>query len=76
MFPGEATRMASLSQAGRLTGTVMIGVALMLTVAGCLEGIGRQTITDSFVRIAVGAVMLGLWLAYFLIVGKKAKSDG
>jgi uncharacterized membrane protein SpoIIM required for sporulation len=76
MFPGEATRMVSLSQAGRLTGTVMIGVALMLTVAGCLEGIGRQTITDSLARIAIGAVMLVLWLAYFFMIGKKARIDG
>lgn len=76
MFPGEATRMAALSEAGRRTGTVMIGVALMLTVAGCLEGIGRQTITDSFVRIAIGVVMLVVWLAYFLMVGRKAKTDG
>lgn len=75
MFPGEATRMAALSQAGRLTGTVMIGVALMLTVAGCLEGIGRQTITDSFARIAIGALMLILWLAYFLFVGRKVRGD-
>lgn len=71
MFPGERARMAALSEAGKLTGTVMIGVALMLTVAGCLEGFGRQMITDSFVRIAIGAVMLVLWLVYFLGIGRR-----
>lgn len=76
MFPGEDTRMAALSRAGRLTGTAMIGVALMLTVAGCLEGIGRQTVTDSFARVAIGMVMLTMWLAYFAMAGKRAGANG
>ena len=70
MFPGDATRKAALSEAGKLTGTAMIGVALMLTVAGCLEGIGRQTILDTLVRIAIGVVMLTLWWTYFTFVGR------
>ena len=74
MFPGDATRLSALADAGRMTGTVMIGVALMLTVAGCLEGIGRQTILDSFVRIAIGVSMLTLWCVYFVFVGKKEEA--
>lgn len=76
MFPGEQTRMLALSQAGRLAGTAMIGVALMLTVAGCLEGIGRQTITNTFARFAIGGVMLGLWLTYFLLAGRRTEASG
>ena len=73
MFPGELSRRAALVEAGKLTGTVMIGVALMLTVAGCLEGIGRQTITEAVFRFAIGGVMLTLWLIFFLFVGRSAK---
>ena len=76
MFPGDLSRRAALVEAGRLTGTVMIGVAVMLTVAGCLEGIGRQTITDSLFRFAIGGVMLTLWLAFFLLVGRAPKAQG
>ena len=77
VFPGDATRLSAMADAGRLTGTVMIGVALMLTIAGCLEGIGRQTILDPFVRIAIGLTMLTLWCVYFLFVGKKDEAvDG
>lgn len=77
MFPGDQARQAALAEAGRLTGTVMIGVALMLTVAGCLEGIGRQTIANTLARFSIGGVMLVLWWAYFLFVGKtKAARDG
>jgi uncharacterized membrane protein SpoIIM required for sporulation len=73
MFPGDLSRRAALAEAGKLTGTAMIGVALMLTVAGCLEGIGRQTITEPVFRFAIGGVMLTLWLAFFLFVGRPKK---
>ncbi|HVZ29285.1 MAG TPA: stage II sporulation protein M [Asticcacaulis sp.] len=77
MFPGDLPRKEALAAAGRLTGAVMIGVALMLTVAGCLEGIGRQTIVQTWARLLIGGVMLVLWWGYFLLVGrKKARSDG
>ena len=75
MFPGDATRKAALREAGTLTGTAMIGVALMLTVAGCLEGIGRQLITDPFARIGVGAVMLTIWGLYYTSVGRKKSGE-
>ena len=77
MFPGNQTRMQALSQAGKLSGTVMIGVALMLTVAGCLEGIGRQLITFTPWRIAIGLTMLALWWSYFLLVARnKGAGEG
>jgi uncharacterized membrane protein SpoIIM required for sporulation len=76
MFPGEATRKASLVAAGRLTGTAMMGVAIMLCVAGCWEGIGRQTILNPWARIAVGLVMLGLWGLFYTLVGRKGQGHG
>lgn len=75
MFPGDLSRRAALASAGKLTGTAMIGVALMLTVAGCLEGIGRQTITEPALRFAIGGVMLTLWLLFYIFVGR-SKADG
>lgn len=76
IFPGEATRKAALAEAGRLTGTAMIGVAIMLTIAGCWEGIGRQTILNPWARIGIGLVMLSLWCSYYLFVGRKPKGEG
>jgi uncharacterized membrane protein SpoIIM required for sporulation len=64
-FPGGRTRMAAAASAGRTAGTAMIGVILMLAVAGLLEGVGRQTINTDWVRFAIGGGMLLFWLVYY-----------
>jgi hypothetical protein len=37
----------------------------MLAVAGLLEGIGRQVITNDGLRMLIGSTVLVAWLAYF-----------
>ena len=64
-FPGTSTHMAAAAQAGRTSAIVMIGVIIMLAVAGLLEGIGRQVINDDIARLSIGGTMLLGWLAYF-----------
>lgn len=65
LFPGQKTRLRSLAERGRLAGTVALGCVGMLMVAGVLEGIGRQVITDDWTRYAIGIGMLALWAIYF-----------
>ena len=65
LFPGDADRLTAAAAAGRRAGVVMVGVILMLLIAGLLEGIGRQLITDTATRFAIGGAMLIGWLAYF-----------
>lgn len=67
VFPGARSRLQAASDAGRTAGKVMVGVILMLLVAGLLEGFGRQLITDTVTRYAIGTTMLVLWLAYYYI---------
>jgi len=67
VFPGARGRLEAASDAGRTAGKVMVGVILMLLVAGLLEGFGRQLITDTVLRYAIGTVMLLFWLAYYYI---------
>jgi uncharacterized membrane protein SpoIIM required for sporulation len=74
VFPGDETRLAAATRAGRSAAFVMIGVIVMLLVAGLLEGYGRQLITSDGVRYAIGGVMLLLWLAYFYI--PRGRTDG
>ncbi len=64
-FPGGLTRVAAAQAAGRQAATAMVGVVVMLMVAGLLEGIARQLVKDDALRYAVAATILALWLAYF-----------
>jgi len=64
-FPGARTRVDAIGEAGRRAATAMAGVVLMLFVAGCLEGFGRQLIQVDLVRYLIAGGMLILWLAYF-----------
>lgn len=68
-FPGRLGRMESAVKAGRKAATAMIGVVVMLAVAGLLEGIGRQTITDDLTRFVIGWSMLTFWVLYLYVLG-------
>lgn len=67
VFPGEETRIAAATRAGRAAAFVMVGVVIMLLCAGLLEGYGRQLIASTAIRYAVGGTMLLLWLLYFYL---------
>jgi uncharacterized membrane protein SpoIIM required for sporulation len=64
-FPGRLSRMDAAVAAGRLAATAMVGVVIMLGLAGLLEGVGRQTIVTDGARFAIGGSMLVGWLVYF-----------
>lgn len=70
VFPGERSRMGAAAVAGRRAATVMVGVVVMLFVAGLLEGIGRQAIRSDGVRYAIAALSLAAWTAYFYLPRK------
>lgn len=69
-FPGARSRMAAATAAGRTAALAMVGVVLMLLVAGLLEGFGRQLIRTDAGRYAIAATMLALWSGYFALVGR------
>lgn len=66
-FPGRRARLDAATDAGRTGATAMIGVVVMLAVAGLLEGIGRQTVDSAAMRVVVGTAMLAGWLVYFYL---------
>jgi len=74
-FPGEASVLDAAAAAGRRSAQVMVGVVLMLIVAGLLEGFARQLIDNTAGRLIVGIFMLVFWTAYFFVwrgAGKQA----
>ncbi|OYX49103.1 MAG: hypothetical protein B7Y97_09560 [Sphingomonas sp. 32-66-10] len=70
-FPGERSRLAAAGEAGRRGALVMIGVVIMLLVAGLLEGFARQLITADAARFAIAATMFAIWVVYFALVGRR-----
>ncbi|MGA2131885.1 MAG: stage II sporulation protein M [Bryobacteraceae bacterium] len=72
LFPGNHTRADALSLDGPQAGEVAVGGVLMLLVAAVLEGVFRQLITATDVRLAIAAASLALWTLYFTRAGRKA----
>lgn len=64
-FPGDRTRLAAAEHSGRQGAVVMIGVVIMLFIAGILEGFGRQLITSDALRYAIAAASAFVWASYF-----------
>jgi uncharacterized membrane protein SpoIIM required for sporulation len=74
-FPGTLDRLAAAEKAGREGAVVILGVIVMLFIAGLLEGIGRQVITSDAIRwfFAIGTA-IG-WGLYFY-GGRKEVAHG
>jgi uncharacterized membrane protein SpoIIM required for sporulation len=70
-FPGQRSRLAAAGEAGRRGALVMIGVVIMLLVAGLLEGFARQLITADAARFAIAATMFAIWVVYFTLAGRR-----
>ncbi len=70
-FPGERSRLAAAGEAGRRGALVMIGVVIMLLIAGLLEGFARQLITADAARFAIAATMFAIWVVYFALGGRR-----
>ncbi len=67
-FPGAVSRLTAAKRAGQTAGIAMIGVVIMLAIAGMLEGIGRQTINADAARLSIGGGMLIFWVFYFYVL--------
>jgi uncharacterized membrane protein SpoIIM required for sporulation len=65
VFAGSRPRLDSLRERGRVAALIVVGGVLMLFVAGLIEGIFRQTVTNMAVRYAVAATTAVGWTAYF-----------
>ena len=75
-FPGQLSRMESAVEAGKLSATAMAGTVIMLAIAGLLEGIGRQTITDDLSRYLIGSLMIVGWVTYFYLWPARNSRNG
>ncbi|HTO83459.1 MAG TPA: stage II sporulation protein M [Methylomirabilota bacterium] len=75
-FPGVHGRLANLAAKGRLAGEVAVGAVVMFMIAGLLEGLGRQLITDTSLRWLIAMTTALGWGLYFTFVGRTADRGG
>ena len=66
-FPGDKPVLEAASQSGRRGAGVMVGVTIMMVIAGLLESYGRELIENSEVRFTIGGSLLVFWLTYFFL---------
>jgi uncharacterized membrane protein SpoIIM required for sporulation len=65
LAPGDRSTREALVLAGRRASTVVTGCVLLFAIAGIIEGVFRQTVTDDFARTALAVfdvMWLGLWI--------------
>ena len=74
--PGARTRGDALAAAGRSLVTVAIGLLLALLVSGIIEGFVTAQPWPWPVKIGIGALALGGFLFYMLVVGGRATRLG
>jgi uncharacterized membrane protein SpoIIM required for sporulation len=65
VFPGARPRLDNLRTHGRDAAVIVAGAIGMLFIAGLIEGIMRQTITNIGVRYAFATFTAIFWLWYF-----------
>jgi len=75
-FPGRHSRLENLARDGRLAARIVIGAVAMFLIAGLLEGLARQLITETASRYLVAAVALIWWAVYFLYRGAERDDGG
>ena len=71
----DRSRIDAAAETGRSAATAMVGVVVMLLVAGILEGVGRQSINITGARYAIGGLMLLGWCSYFYLLRARSRFD-
>lgn len=68
-FPGQRAILNAISEAGIRGARVLLGCAIMLIIAGLLEGYVRQLVGEAAARFTIGGAMLAFWALYFGLAG-------
>ena len=70
VFPGEYSRVENLKRTGKEVVAIVMGAVVMLFIAGLIEGIFRQRVTDVGLRWTVATLTFTLWATYFTLAGR------
>ena len=72
--PGRLTVPQSITAAGRRASFVVLGSVVLFAVAGLVEGLFRQLVTDDLVRYAMAAFN-GVWFFAWLLLGGRRRRE-
>ena len=76
VVPGARSRLDALASEGRALATVAIGLVLSLALSGVLEGWVTRQDWPWVIKIGLGTLALGVFLAYMLVLGRRAARAG
>ncbi|MFF9563377.1 stage II sporulation protein M [Leifsonia sp. NPDC014704] len=74
--PGPRTRGQALAEDGRALFTVAVGCAISLFISGLIEGFVTPSGLPVWAKISIGALALAAFLAYMLVLGRRAVRAG
>ncbi|CAA9408711.1 MAG: Stage II sporulation protein M [uncultured Quadrisphaera sp.] len=74
--PGPRPRGRAVAEEGRALVTVALGLVVVLALAGLVEAVVTPSGLPTPVRIGVGALALGAFLAYGGVLGRRAVAAG
>jgi uncharacterized membrane protein SpoIIM required for sporulation len=74
--PGPRTRGQALAEDARALFTVAIGLVLVLLVSGIIEGFVTRQPWHPVIKIGIGVLALAGFLAYILVLGRRAVRSG
>lgn len=74
-FPGNQSVLAAASESGKRGAIVMVGVTIMMVMAGLLESFGRELIGSMQARFTIGGGLLVFWLTYFFLYRPRHLED-
>jgi uncharacterized membrane protein SpoIIM required for sporulation len=74
--PGPRPRVRALAEEGRTTVTLALGMIVVLLVSGVIEAFVTPSPLPTWARILIGATAETAFLAYVLVLGRRAVRAG
>lgn len=74
--PGPRTRGQALAEEGRATVTIALGLVAVLAVSGVIEAFVTPSGLPAWARISIGAVAEAAFVAYVILLGRRAQRRG
>jgi hypothetical protein len=74
--PGPRPRARALAEEGRATITIALGLIVVLLVSGVIEAFVTPSPLPTWARILIGIIAEAAFLAYVLVLGRRAAAAG